>query len=172
MTALDIHQFPCREDNYGFLVHDAASGETIAIDTPDGQKILDQAADRGWTITAIWNTHWHPDHAGGNALIKEKTGCTIIGPRGEADKIPGIDRAVGDGDEVSIGAHVARVIDVPGHTAGHIAFHLAADNIAFVGDTLFALGCGRVFEGTAKQMWTSLSKAEGASGRNDALLRA
>ena len=140
-----IHQFPCLNDNYGFLAHDSVSGETAAIDTPDAQKYLAEAAARGWTITQIWNTHWHPDHAGGNLAIKEATGCTITGPAGEAAKIPGIDRAVKTGDVVSLGALAAHVIDVPGHTLGHIAYHLAGESTAFVGDAVFALGCGRVF---------------------------
>lgn len=155
---LEIHQFPCLNDNYGFLAHDPATGETAAIDTPDADKYLAEAAAKGWTITQIWNTHWHPDHAGGNEKIKATTGCTITGPAGEAAKIPGIDRAVKTGDTVSLGNLTAKVIDVPGHTLGHIAFHLASEAVAFVGDAVFALGCGRVFEGTPQMMWDSLSK--------------
>ena len=153
---LTIHQFPCLSDNYGYLAHDPASGETAAIDTPDADKYLDEATAKGWTITAIWNTHWHPDHAGGNLKIKDATGCTIIGPKGEAGKIPGIDHAVGGGDTVTLGELQAVVIDVPGHTLGHIAFHLAAAKTAFVGDAVFALGCGRVFEGDMEMMWASM----------------
>jgi len=153
---LTIHQFPCLNDNYGYLAHDTESGETAAIDTPDADKYLAEAASKGWTITAIWNTHWHPDHAGGNLKIKETTGCDIIGPKGEAEKIPGIDRAVGAGDIVTLGALQADVIEVPGHTLGHIAFHLGAAQTAFVGDAVFALGCGRVFEGDMPMMWKSM----------------
>ena len=153
---LQIHQFPCLSDNYGFLAHDPVSGETAAIDTPDASEYLKQAELKNWTITQIWNTHWHPDHAGGNQAIKTATGCTIIGPRNEADKIPAIDRAVGSGDTVSLGAIKADIMDVPGHTLGHIAYHLASENTAFVGDAVFALGCGRVFEGTPEMMWSSL----------------
>ena len=153
-----IHQFPCLNDNYGFLAHDTDSGETAAIDTPDAGKYLAEAASRGWTITQIWNTHWHPDHAGGNLAIKDATGCTITGPAGEAAKIPGIDRAVKTGDLVTLGALEAHVIDVPGHTLGHIAYHLPAEATAFVGDAVFALGCGRVFEGNPGMMWDSLSR--------------
>ena len=153
---LTIHQFPCLSDNYGYLAHDPASGETAAIDTPDADKYLAEADARGWTITAIWNTHWHPDHAGGNKKIKAATGCTIIGPKGEAGKIPGIDHAVGGGDTVKLGQIEAAVIDVPGHTLGHIAFHIAGAKTAFVGDAVFALGCGRVFEGDMPMMWTSM----------------
>lgn len=155
---LTIHQFSCLNDNYGYLVHDEASQQTIAIDTPDAGAYLDAAVKRNWQISAIWNTHWHPDHAGGNLAIQNETGCEIIGPAGEADKIPGLQRAVSGGDSVMIGAWRADIIDVPGHTLGHIAFHLPDAGIAFVGDAVFALGCGRVFEGTPEMMWNSLSR--------------
>jgi hydroxyacylglutathione hydrolase len=155
---LEIHQFPCLKDNYGYLLHDPASGETAAIDTPDAARILAEADKKHWRITHIFNTHHHMDHAGGNLAIKEKTGCTIVGPRAEAARIPGIDVAVGENDRVQLGAAIGRVFDVPGHTAGHIAYWFESDGMAFVGDTLFALGCGRLFEGTAAQMWSSLSK--------------
>lgn len=158
MAALEVFQFPCLNDNYGYLVHDPESGATAAIDTPDANAILAALAEKGWTLTDIFNTHHHYDHAGGNETLKEKTGCRITGPKGESGKIPGIDRAVGDGDEVSLGSHHGAVFDVPGHTAGHIAYYFPTDGIAFVGDTLFALGCGRLFEGTPQQMWTSLQK--------------
>ena len=158
MTGLQIHQFPCLSDNYGYLVHEPSSGATATIDTPEVEPILRALADRGWSLTHILNTHHHFDHAGGNAALKEATGCVVIGPRGERDLIPGIDRAVGDGDIVELGNARARVIEVPGHTRGHIAYSFADDRIAFVGDTLFALGCGRLFEGTPQQMWTSLNK--------------
>jgi hydroxyacylglutathione hydrolase len=155
---LEVHQFPCLTDNYGFLLHDPESGETACIDTPDGEEYLRQAELKGWRITAIWNTHWHPDHAGGNAAIKAATGCTVIAPVVEAAKIAGVDRAVDQGDTVMLGDWRAEVIDVGGHTVGHIAYHLPEAGIAFVGDSLFALGCGRMFEGTAPQFWASLSR--------------
>jgi len=155
---LQIHQFPCLSDNYGYLIHDPASGETAAIDTPDANEYLKQAEAKGWTITQIWNTHWHPDHAGGNLAIKEATGAKITGPKNEADKIPGIECQVATGDTVSLGTLTASVMDVPGHTLGHIAFHFASESAAFVGDAVFALGCGRVFEGNPGMMWDSLSK--------------
>lgn len=158
MAKLEIHQFPCLNDNYGYLVHEPSSGKTAAIDTPEVKPILAALEEKGWTLTHILNTHHHFDHAGGNAELKEKTGCTVIGPKGEKDKIPGIDRAVGEGDIVELGAARARVIEVPGHTSGHIAYSFDEEHIAFVGDTLFALGCGRLFEGTPQQMWTSLGK--------------
>ena len=154
---LEIHQFPCLNDNYGFLLHDPDSGETAAIDTPDGAEYLRQAEAKGWTITHIWNTHWHPDHAGGNKAIVEATGARTIAPQ-EVDRIATIDRVVAHGDEVTLGEHRAQVIDVSGHTNGHIAFHLPQDAIAFVGDSVFALGCGRMFEGEPQQFWDSLER--------------
>ncbi|MFA9200100.1 MAG: hydroxyacylglutathione hydrolase [Cypionkella sp.] len=154
---LEIHQFPCLSDNYGFLVHDPASEETVAVDTPDADAYLKAAAERGWQITQIWNTHWHPDHAGGNAAIKAVTGCTIVAPA-EVERISPIDRVVADGDVVALGEHEAAVIDVGGHTNGHIAYHLADDEVAFVGDSVFALGCGRMFEGEPGQFWASLER--------------
>lgn len=157
-VVIEIHQFPCLNDNYGYLVHEPGSGRTIAIDTPDAAVYLAEAEKMGWQISEIWNTHWHPDHAGGNLKIKEATGCRVIGPAGEAEKIPGLDRAVKGGDVVEFGNTSAKVIDVPGHTLGHIAFHLPDQNVAFVGDAVFALGCGRVFEGTMEMMWESLTR--------------
>ncbi len=154
---LEIHQFACLSDNYGFLVHDPDSQETVAIDTPDADAYLAAAAEKGWQITQIWNTHWHPDHAGGNAAIKTATGCTIVAPA-EVERISPIDRVVGHGDRVTLGEHEAAVIDVGGHTNGHIAYHLADDAVAFVGDSVFALGCGRMFEGEPKQFWASLER--------------
>ncbi len=155
---LEIHQIPCLSDNYGYLVRDAASGAVATIDTPDAEAINAALDARGWTLTHILNTHHHWDHAGGNLALKEKWNCEIIGPRGEADKIPGLDRAVSDGDKVALGDSEAEVFDTPGHTAGHIIYHFPEDAAAFVGDTIFALGCGRLFEGTPQQMWSSLQK--------------
>ena len=162
---LDIHRFPCLNDNYGYLVHEPLSGQTAAIDTPDAAKYLAEADRMGWHISHILNTHWHPDHAGGNLKIKEATGCTIYGPAGEAEKIPGIDVKLKEGDTLELGRATARVLDVPGHTLGHIAYHFADQNTAFVGDALFALGCGRVFEGTMEMMWQSLSKLKALDPR-------
>ena len=154
---IEIQQFACLSDNYGYLVHDPASGETACIDTPDADAYLREAVMRSWRITQIWNTHWHPDHAGGNAAIKAATGCTIHGPAEVAAHFP-LDHVLTDGDGVMLGKHRAAVIDVGGHTNGHIAYHIADSAIAFVGDALFALGCGRMFEGTAPQFWASLSR--------------
>ena len=156
--SLEVAQIAVLSDNYVYLLHDAESGETAVVDAAVPEPVLAEAETRGWRITQILNTHWHPDHVGANAAIKAATGCTITGPRGEAAKIPGIDRTVGEGDEVAVGGRVARVIDVPGHTAGHIAYHFAGERLLFCGDTLFALGCGRLFEGTPEQMFASLGK--------------
>ena len=158
MSALSIHMFPCLADNYGYLLHDTDSGVTAAVDTPDADEILVQLEAKGWRLTHVLNTHHHADHAGGNLALKQKTGCTIVGPRADAARIPGIDVAVGEGDVVELGTHRATVFDTPGHTRGHIVYYFATARAAFVGDTLFALGCGRLFEGTPAQMWGSLNK--------------
>jgi len=155
--SLTVHQFPCLSDNYGFLVRDDATGKTATIDTPDADAILAELDKLGWTLDLILNTHWHPDHAGGNAAIKAATGAAIVGPQ-EVTRIAPLDRVVVDGDVVDLGETRLAVIDTGGHTLGHIAYYDAAGAIAFVGDTLFALGCGRLFEGTAEQMWTSLGR--------------
>jgi len=155
---LQIHQFPCLSDNYGFLVHDTESGATAVIDTPDADEILRQANAKGWRITDIWNTHWHPDHAGGNTAIKEKAGAKVTGPA-EVERIGALpDLVVDEGDVVNLGGVPARVINVGGHTLGHIAYVFDDAKVAFVGDALFSMGCGRLFEGTPQQMWTSLQK--------------
>lgn len=154
---LEVHQFPCLSDNYGYLLHDPVSGETAAIDTPDAAEYLRQAEAKGWQITQIWNTHWHPDHAGGNEAIKSATGCTITAPQ-EVERISPIDCVVSHGATAKIGDFTAQVIDVSGHTNGHIAYHLPEAGIAFVGDSVFALGCGRMFEGEPKQFWSSLER--------------
>ena len=158
MASIEIHMFPCLQDNYGFLLHDEETGVTATVDTPEVGASLGALEEKGWTLTHILNTHHHPDHAGGNLAIKAETGCRIIGPRADAARIPGIDEQVGEGDEFYLGGHLVRVFDTPGHTRGHIVYHLPEDRVAFVGDTLFAMGCGRLFEGTPEQMWTSLQK--------------
>jgi hydroxyacylglutathione hydrolase len=155
---IEIVRIPALSDNYIWLLHDPASGETVAVDPAEAEPVLDEAARRGWRITQIWNTHWHRDHTGGNAAIKAATGCRITGPAAEAARIPTLDRMVGEGDRVTIGAVAAEVLDVPAHTAGHIAYYLPEAGAAFVGDTLFAMGCGRLFEGTAAQMWHNLQR--------------
>jgi hydroxyacylglutathione hydrolase len=152
-----VHQFPCLEDNYGFLVRDDATGLCACIDTPDAAAILRELKAKGWKLALIMNTHWHQDHAGGNAEIQAATGCEIVGPP-EVRKIAPLDREVAGGDTVSLGETRFQVIQTGGHTLGHIAYYDAADHVAFVGDTLFALGCGRLFEGDPQQMWTSLQR--------------
>ena len=154
---LSVHQFACLSDNYGFLIRDEASGKTACIDTPDSGAILRELDDLGWDLDLILNTHWHPDHAGGNADIKLMTGCTIVGPP-EVTRVGPLDREVGGGDTVQLGETTFQVIESGGHTLGHIAYFDPADQVAFVGDTLFALGCGRLFEGTPEQMWSSLQR--------------
>jgi hydroxyacylglutathione hydrolase len=154
---LEIVPVPVLNDNYVWLVHDPASRETVAVDPSVAEPVLDAAAARGWRITQVWNTHWHPDHTGGNDAIRAATGCTITGPA-EAERVSKMDRIVAGGDHARIGEFEAELIDIPAHTAGHIAFHLPAAGTAFVGDTLFAMGCGRLFEGDAAQMFESLGK--------------
>ena len=156
MVMLDIVPVPAFSDNYIWLVHDCASGETAVVDPGDAAPALAEAEARGWTIGQVWNTHWHPDHTGGNLAVKDATGATISGP--VSDRIPGCDIALAEGDQVRIGNHVARVIEVPGHTLDHIALIFDDERVAFVGDTLFAMGCGRLFEGTPEQMYESLAR--------------
>jgi len=154
---LAVRQFPCLADNYGFIIRDEASGRTACIDTPDVGAILAALEREGWKLDFIFNTHWHPDHAGGNAEIKAVTGATIVGPAA-VTRIAPLDRTVVDGDVVELGETRLQVIDTGGHTLGHITYFDADDHIAFVGDTIFALGCGRLFEGTPQQMWASLNR--------------
>jgi len=158
--ALTVHQFPCLSDNYGFLIRDEATGKVATIDTPDAEAILAELAKLDWSLDLILNTHWHPDHAGGNDALKKATGAIVAGPA-EVTRIAPLDRVVRGGDVVMLGDTRFEVIDSGGHTLGHVAYHDAADAVAFVGDTLFALGCGRLFEGTAEQMWDSLTRVAG-----------
>lgn len=153
---LDVRIFPCLNDNYGLLVRDAASGVVAAIDTPDATVILAELELSGWgRLDLILNTHWHPDHTQGNARLKAETGCEIAGPE-EVRKAAPIDRIVAGGDTVMLGETTLEVTHTPGHTLGHIVYRSPADAVAFVGDVLFNLGCGRLFEGTPEQMHASL----------------
>ena len=154
---LDIRQFACLQDNYGYIIRDTASGQTACIDTPDAGAILAELQSAGWGLDFVFNTHWHPDHAGGNAQVAATTGAKIVGPA-EVARIAPLDRIVTGGDTVSLGETTFQVVESGGHTLGHIAFYDPAEHVAFVGDTLFALGCGRLFEGTAAQMWDSLQR--------------
>lgn len=158
MSMLEILRVPVLSDNYVWLAHDGGTGETLVVDPAVSGPVLAAAEARGWRITQIWNTHWHADHTGGNLEIKAATGCTITGPVGEREPIPGIDHAVREGDRVRLGAHEAAVLDVPAHTAGHVAFHFAEEQVIFVGDTLFPMGCGRLFEGSAAQMYANMRR--------------
>jgi hydroxyacylglutathione hydrolase len=153
---MEIVAVPAFTDNYIWLLHDEASGETAVVDPGDAAPALDEAKRRGWAITQVWNTHHHWDHSGGNLAMKEATGCIVSGPATE--EIPGRDVPLSEGSELRIGEHVGRVLEIPGHTRGHVALVLEDDRIAFVGDTMFAMGCGRLFEGTAQQMYTSLQR--------------
>ena len=153
---LEVVPVPAFADNYIWLVHDADSGETAVVDPGDATPALAEAHARGWAIGQVWNTHWHPDHTGGNLAVKEAKGARVSGPAG--DRIPGRDVVLKENGEVRIGRHVGRVIEVPGHTLDHIALVFDDQHIAFVGDTLFAMGCGRLFEGTPEQMYDSLGR--------------
>jgi hydroxyacylglutathione hydrolase len=154
---LEIVPVPVLRDNYVWLVHDRASGETVAVDPSVADPVLEAAAARGWTISQVWNTHWHPDHTSGNDAIRAATGCTITGPA-EAERVSKMDHIVAGGDRARIGEIEAELIDIPAHTAGHVAFHLPEAGVAFTGDTLFAMGCGRLFEGDAAQMYANMQR--------------
>ncbi|HST36801.1 MAG TPA: hydroxyacylglutathione hydrolase [Allosphingosinicella sp.] len=160
---LEIVPVPVLRDNYVWLMHDPASGETVAVDPSVADPVLEAAAARGWRISQVWNTHWHPDHTGGNDAIRAATGCAITGPA-EVEKVSKLDRIVAGGDRARIGALEAEVHDIPAHTAGHIAFHLPEAGVVFTGDTLFAMGCGRLFEGTAAQMYDALQRLAALPG--------
>ena len=153
---LDVVPVPAFSDNYLWLLHDSDSGETAVVDPGDASPVLAEAKRRGWHIGQVWNTHWHPDHTGGNLAVKEATHATVSGPADE--KIPGRDVDLSENNEIRLGDHVGRVIAVPGHTLGHIALIFEEEGIAFVGDTLFAMGCGRLFEGSPQQMFNSLQR--------------
>lgn len=158
MSELEIHQFPCLSDNYGVLVRDPEAGVVASIDAPDAAAVKAALADKGWQLTHILTTHYHGDHTDGNLPLKEEFGCTIIGPRDEAERVRGIDVKVGDGDTFEFGTHTVKVFGTPGHTSGHIIYWIPDATVAFVGDTLFAMGCGRVFEGSMQGMWNSIEK--------------
>lgn len=158
MAEFVIRQLLVLKDNYVYLLHDAATNTTAAVDPSVAPPVLEALRREGWRLTHILNTHHHHDHTGGNVELKAATGCTIVGPRADRDRIPGIDVALGEGETYKLGTDEARVYDVPGHTRGHIAYWFKDSHALFCGDTLFLMGCGRLFEGTPEQMWRSLSK--------------
>ena len=154
---LEIVAVPVLTDNYVWLIHNAESGETAAVDPSVADPVLEAAAAKGWRLTQILNTHWHPDHTGGNQGIQAATNCTIIAPA-EAERVSKVDRTVGEGERVTVAGREAGVWDIPAHTAGHIAYYFESERMIFVGDTMFAMGCGRLFEGTPEQMYRNLRR--------------
>ena len=154
---IDVIPVPALSDNYIWMFRDPASGNVAVVDPGQDAPALAAAERRGWAITHILNTHWHPDHTGGNAGIKAATGAPIIAPA-EAEKVSAVDRVVAEGDRLSVGELEAMVWDIPAHTAGHIAFYFEDAKMIFTGDTLFAMGCGRLFEGTAEQMFANMQR--------------
>ena len=156
--ALELVTIPCLTDNYAYLIHDAASGQTAVVDVPDAAPVQAALADRGWRLSDILITHHHADHIQGVDTLRAATGAMVLGAAADAHRLPKLDLALTDADSFSIGAEFARIIDVPGHTVGHIAFHFPDSGLAFTADSLMAGGCGRLFEGTPAQMWASLSK--------------
>ena len=155
---LDILPVPCLRDNYAWLMRDPQSGATAILDPSEADPVFRALEKTGWRLTHILNTHHHMDHVGGNAALKEKTGAKVVGPRADRDRIPLIDEEVGEGDTWPFGSEHAKIFDIPGHTRGHLAFWFPQSSAVFCGDTMFAMGCGRMFEGTPQQMWSSLSK--------------
>ncbi len=158
MSHLEMHQFICRSDNYGLLVHDHQSGATASIDAPDATAIETELKKRGWQLTHIFNTHHHADHVEGNLALKERFGCVIYGPKAEAGKIPGIRKQVSGGETFTWAGREVKVYDCPGHTKGHIAYHIPSEFSLFAADTVFSLGCGRVLEGTFEEMYNSVNQ--------------
>jgi hydroxyacylglutathione hydrolase len=154
----DIRQFQILTDNYGVLLHDPATGATASIDAGEEAPILKALEETGWKLTHILVTHHHGDHVAGIEALKQKTGARVVGPAGEAPRIPGMDEGVAEGERIKVGSLEAEVFETPGHTIGHIVFHFPKEKLLFAGDTLFAMGCGRLLEGTAGQMWSSLQK--------------
>jgi hydroxyacylglutathione hydrolase len=152
------HLFRCLSDNFGVLVHDPATGATAAIDAPEAAPVETALRTTGWKLTDILVTHHHADHTGGVEELKALHRCRVTAPRNEASRIPAVDATVGEGDTVKVGGLTAHVLETPGHTAGHIAYVFDQERLAFVGDTLFSIGCGRVIEGTPEMMWNSLLK--------------
>jgi len=160
---LEIVAVPVLTDNYVWLIHNPESGETAAVDPSVGEPVLEAAAAKGWRLTQVLNTHWHPDHTGGNAAIQSATGAPITAPA-EAERVSKVDRIVAEGDRVQVCGAEAVVWNIPAHTAGHVAYYFADDGMIFVGDTMFAMGCGRLFEGTAAQMHANMQRIAALPG--------
>lgn len=156
--AVETYLFPCLKDNFGVLIHDPASGATASIDAPEAAPVEAALKKTGWRLSEILVTHRHADHTDGIGALKARHKCRVVAPRAEAQRIAHVDETVGDGDTVRVGALEGRVIETPGHTSGHISYFFPADKLAFVGDTLFSIGCGRVIEGNPEMMWHSLLK--------------
>lgn len=155
---LTLVTVPCLSDNYAFVIHDPASGATAVVDVPDPAPILAALNSRGWRLTDILITHHHDDHIQGVAALVATTGARVTGAAADAHRLPPLDRAVRDGDTVTVGGETGHVLDVSGHTVGHVAYHFPGSALVFTADSLMAMGCGRLFEGTAAQMWASLSR--------------
>ena len=153
---LEVFMFPCLSDNYGYLIHDPIQNLTASIDTPDVHAIEEALNQNNWELDYIINTHHHYDHAGGNLELKKKTNCKVIGPMQDKNRIPGIDQTIEHAEEFMFGSFVVKGFHTPGHTTGHMVYHFESQNVAFVGDTIFVMGCGRLFEGTPQQMLDSL----------------
>jgi hydroxyacylglutathione hydrolase len=162
MSKIEIHLFVCRDDNYGVLLHDPGEGVTATVDTPDPEPIRQALYEKGWMLTHILTTHHHYDHVEGHAALKAETGATIIGAARDRERIPGLDAPVSEGDELRLGSIIVKVMETPGHTLGHLCYWLPEEGVLFTGDTLFSLGCGRLFEGTAEMMWSSLDRIRAA----------
>ncbi|HEY7007103.1 MAG TPA: hydroxyacylglutathione hydrolase [Sphingomicrobium sp.] len=163
MARMEIVAVPVLTDNYVWLIHNSGSGETAAVDPSVADPVLEAAGARGWAITQVLNTHWHPDHTGGNRAIKAATGATITAPA-EAQRVSHVDRVIGEGDRVNVAGSEAVVWEIPAHTAGHIAYYFEDEGMIFVGDTMFAMGCGRLFEGTPEQMYSNLQRIAALPG--------
>jgi hydroxyacylglutathione hydrolase len=163
MVMLEITAVPVLTDNYVWLIHNGATGETAAVDPSVADPVLGAVAAKGWSLTQVLNTHWHPDHTGGNAGIQAATGAPITAPA-EAERVSKVDRIVREGDRVTVAGAEAVVWDIPAHTAGHIAFYFEDEGMIFVGDTMFAMGCGRLFEGTAEQMYSNMQRIAALPG--------
>lgn len=153
-----LHSVPCLQDNYAYLLHDEKTGATAVVDVPEAAPIQAVLAQQGWQLSDILITHHHHDHIGGVEALRAATGARVWGAVADAHRLPRLDHALAEGDSVQIGAEAGRVLEVPGHTVGHIAFHFPDSKLAFTADSLMALGCGRLFEGSAEQMWDSLCK--------------